>query len=160
MKGSAHDERRTERLQALMVLGLLADNVALAALHYPEQSTRETDALRSFDQLLDDVEKARPSDRRTFPPRKSMTDPAAMLSHAAYLVGQSVSGTTTSTPDLGSLREPIRQLIAGQADDGAVAAVKAFSQLLGRTTLRLAEEVVQERSTEEWTEKASLFSAA
>lgn len=160
MRGSAFEERRSEKLQSLMVLGLLADDVALATLHYPNLTNREADAVRSLGQLLKDVEQSNPDDRRAFPPRKSMTNPAALLSHAVALVDEGVAGEKVAVPNLGALREPLRMLLVGEADEAATMAVREFCQVLGHATLVMAEGVVHERGSEEWTERASLFSAA
>jgi hypothetical protein len=155
MRGLTAAEQRAERLQAMTYLGLLADDVALATFHYPSVSEKEAGALKQFDEMLQSVGMPR-TENMAFPRRKSMSDPTSILSHAAQIV------TTASqpTPDLVSLREPLAELLNGEADEKALLLVRSFAEVLGRITLTCTEEIANEKGVEDWIPQTSSYSAA
>src|SRR5438045_2585956 len=111
MKGPTAEERRTDELQALTFIGLLADELSLATIHYPALKPSEERALSN---LAGWIAPASPTNRRESPirRRKSISDPAELLQHAAVLA-QEADSPTARIESLDFLRAPLRSLLDG-----------------------------------------------
>lgn len=159
MRGHTAAEQRAEQLQSVTSLGLLADDVALATIRYPTLGVNERSALTRLSKLLEAFENPG-SPTRAFPRRKSMSDPIAILVQAAAAVHQSGESGAQHALDLGWLRTPVTELLQTRADKSAVKSVRAFAETLAHVTLRLAEELANEKGVDDWTLKVSDFSTA
>jgi hypothetical protein len=153
MRGSTADERRAEQLQALTFLGLLADDVGLATLHYPELKESEERALA---QLVQWIEPAAKVDRRQTSIRRPsyLSDPTELL-HQTALIAQQSGGSPASSASLESLAGHVRNLLARKALTPEVAAVRSFADLISRVTLVLSEQLANEKGSRDWTPTAS-----
>jgi hypothetical protein len=158
MKGSTMNDRRTDQLQALTFLGLLADDVSLATIHFPASSDRE---VRALSQLVSWVDPDQGAERRssTIRRRKSISDPTTILYQAAAMVLPSQTADSDGV-SLEFLREPLKKLLDKTADKSEVEVVRDFAEILSRVTLMMAEDLAYEKGSIDWTPPASTFSIA
>lgn len=153
MRGVTAAERRAERLQSVTYLGLVADDVALAALHYPDMSARERHAVGSLTELLDEMTSPRPSGS-LFPRRRSMSDPSAILEQTALA---RVAAEEHHPVNLDELRAAVVSVRDGTADERSLRLVGLMAEVLSQVTLTLAQDLSSEKDESEWTHPASAF---
>jgi hypothetical protein len=160
MRGLTETERRSEQLQALTFVGLMADDVALAVLHYPTLSHKDTEVL---DRLLSLITPKPTTVKRVVIPRaKSMSDPETLLEQAAALTRhpvteESAEGEETSLP---SLVQPLKQVIQKKASETELLWVRMFADTLAQFTFTLADQLAKERVSNDWIPQPSSFFAA
>lgn len=153
MRGSTAKERRADELQTLTFLGLLADDVALAAIEYPSFGASEERALRQLASWLDPGSQP---DRVNSPIRRrqSISDPTALLHRAAVLAERAPRSKAGAEP-LDFLRIPIVKLLARTAKNEDVTTVRDFAEVLSRVTLMLTNRLESEKGALDWTTIAS-----
>lgn len=161
MRGLSALEQRSEQLRSWTFLGLLADDVALATVRYPDASEAQR---RALTMLLDLVAPAaEPTGvRPVIPRRRSMGDPDAILREAAVLAqgGDDQAPSPAGPPDLGFISTPLKSMLDRSAGDEELRTVRAFAEVLARVTLSMTEQLANEKAQIEWTTRASLFSVA
>lgn len=158
MRGVTAEERRSDHLQALTFLGLLADDVNLATIHYPSLSDGEE---RALSQLAEWIEPTSSTDRRRSPIRRPtyLSDPTELLHQTALLAPQK-SQDLSEPASFDLLLGSIRKLLHRTADESELDAVRSFAEFLARVTLVLTEQLESERGSKDWTPAASSFSAS
>lgn len=159
MRGLSAVEQRSEQLRSWTFLGLLADDVALATVRYPDASDVQRRAVAALFELVAAPAEASAS-RPVIPRRRSMADPDAILREAAVLVrsGGEVP-SPTETPDLDFISKPLRSMLDHRASDDDLGTVRGFAEVLAQVTLSMTEELANEKAPIEWTTRASLFSS-
>lgn len=155
MGSSSPTQERTERLQSLTFLGLLADDVCLATIHYPSLSEREQKALESLKRVL----AGEPSAHAIVPRPKSMSDPFELFEQAIAIAHGEDPGQAAS-PDFRTLTALVDEILQGTADSDALEKLQHFVEMIGQVTLALTERLATEKGIDAWTPKALTFSAA
>jgi len=148
-------EERAERLQSLTFLGLLADDVTLAAIHYPTLSDRESRALRELSKLLS----GEADSAKVFPRPRGMSDPITVFEQAVE-AAQTEGPGESDTPDFAHLRTLIDGMLKGTADETETRQLQRLADVIGDVTLTLTERVSAERGADDWKLRALSFSAA
>jgi hypothetical protein len=158
MRGVTADERRADHLQALTFLGLLADDVSLATIHYPSLSEVEE---RALSQLAEWIEPTFPTDRRRSPIRRPtyLSDPTELL-HQTALLAPRTTPDVSEPASLDLLLGSVRKLLDRAADERELGAVRNFAEFLARVTLVLTEQLESEKGANDWTPAASSFSVS
>lgn len=160
MRGQTAAEQRVEQLQAATSIGLLADNLALASMRYPAIDDERRLALTEILRLIDALSSSETGPSQAFPSRKAMSDPHLLVVRAAAAVHPTAADQRASgIPELTWLRAPVEALLGAVADEAARETVGAFAEILARATLQIAEELVNEKGTDEWSPRVSTFSA-
>ena len=154
MRGLTAAEMRSQQLQAFTVVGLLADELALAVLRYPESHERDAQVITELELLLQ-PEPMIAGRQPVIPRRRSMADATQLLEQAAAL---SQPKETTPSPDMAALLSLLRRFHDHNVSDNDVRQVKRFAEALGRVTLTLAERVAAEKGADDWTPRALTFS--
>lgn len=148
MRGTTNDERRAERLQSLTFLGLLADDVSLAVIHFPDADAAEK---RALTQLAQWFEPSEPSEQRVSPirRRRSISDPSELLHEAAALAGRTTSDADEALT-LEFLKAPLQKVLDGSAGRDDLEVVGGFAESLSRVTLALANQLANEGGSDDW----------
>ena len=154
MRGSSSAEMRTQRFQVLTFLGLVADDVTLALLHYPKMNADESRAVNS---LTKSLEPAYLSDvfpksiRRT----KAMGDSSARIPRKAAEADVVDSSNDDFKEVLADLRDRLTKVSNRTASRDDLQTLQDFSERLAKITLMLTERFASERGTRDWMPKAS-----
>jgi hypothetical protein len=153
MRGPSSAEMRTERFQVLTFLGLVADDVTLAMLHYPNLNSDES---RAVSALANSLEPTSISDvfpksiRRT----KAMGDSSAILRKAVEADEESSSNDDFKEV-LADLRARLTRVSDRTASAEDLQTLQDFSERLAKITLMLTERFASERGARDWMPKAS-----
>jgi hypothetical protein len=151
MRGPTSAELRTERFQNLTFLGLVADDVSLALMHYPTLNASESQAVIELTKSLDPSSDGAPI---TIRHRKSMGNSSVILQEAAE-----VSAETSTSDDvrkiLADLRSRLQKVSDGSASADDIEVLHEFSERLANITLIMTEDFASERGARDWMPKAS-----
>ncbi|MCP4307679.1 MAG: hypothetical protein GY788_22955 [bacterium] len=159
MRSLTPTEQKTDQIRSLTVLGLLADDLALAALRYPDLSEAESRAVAWFAQSIEQAED-RSEQRVALPRTRSMTDHTAVLYQAAEAVHLGPASTAgTVPPDLGFMSECLASVEHHTASEEELEITRAFADVLSTVTLDLAERLSHEKGTPRWTPSALTYSS-
>lgn len=158
MTNVTQSQTKSDQVQSVTVLGLLADDLALAAIRYPEFSEAETRAVEWFTQSLSQIQDP-PEERVVLPRTRSMTDHAAILQQAVEAAQHETHpGTAADGPDLAFMREPLTRVQEHTASEDDLAIVRVFAGMLSAVTLQLAERLSRQKGAPSWTSSASTYS--
>jgi len=151
MRGLTSAELRTEKFQNLTFLGLVADDVSLAVMHYPELNSVESQAVVELVMSLEPLIDASTTSIRC---AKSMGDPLAILQEAAE------ANTKSATSDevravLASLRFRLEKVTDKSASADDLAILREFTERLAKITLMLTQSFATERGARDWMPKVS-----
>lgn len=155
MRGLTPSEQRAQLLRNLTQLGMIADDVTLAAIRYPDLSTSDT---RALDALRDYLTGLTEDSRRMLPRRRSMADVEALVYQAAATNPPGQAGT--ERPDLSAIDVRIRDMVEGRAESSEVQQIRAMAEMLSSLTLMLSEHLSNDREQAEWSLPTSRYSAA